>query len=166
MPSTSIFIPCPLSPASGLTAAGTARMPQRPERVEAPSGDAGGTAGGNAGGTMVAPDPANPANPNQPNGGAPGFANDIFIYMALFVGLMLFLSFRKESKARKQQQQMLASIKQGDRVVTSSGIHGVVHRLDDGTVTLLLDTAQVRFERSSIVRVVRDPAAQPATKSA
>ena len=97
--------------------------------------------------------PPGPAAPTS------GF-NDIFLYMALFVGLMLFLSFRRESKTRKQQQAMLSSIKQGDQVVTSSGIHGTVHKLEDTTVTLLLDSAQVTFERSAIARIVRDETPQ------
>ncbi len=57
---------------------------------------------------------------------------------------------------------MLAAIKQGDHVVTSSGIHGTVHLLSDTTVTLLLDSAQVTFERSAIARVLGDDAEKTA----
>lgn len=89
---------------------------------------------------------------------AMGPGSDMLLYMGLFVVLMLFLSMRRDSKARKEQQAMLASIKQGDRIVTTGGIHGTVHRLDEKTVTLLLDTAQVTFERSAIGRVQRDEA--------
>ncbi|MBL8725654.1 MAG: preprotein translocase subunit YajC [Planctomycetes bacterium] len=80
------------------------------------------------------------------------------LLIGLFLVVMLFITSRKDSKARKQQAELLASIKQGDRVVTHAGIHGVVHRLEEKTVTLLLDTAQVTFERAAIARVVRDDA--------
>lgn len=95
---------------------------------------------------------------------APGFGSDMFLWMALFVGLMLFLSMRREGKARKEQQAMLASIKKGDRVVTTAGMHAVVDRLDDKTVVLLLDTMAVTFDRAAIARVVRDEATRPDPK--
>lgn len=135
-------------------------IPQDIPKVESPSGGAG-----------PAPAPGTPqtqANPNQPTGGgATGssdpFGGNLFLIMALVIGVMLFMSFRRESKAKKEQQAMLASIKQGDTVITTSGIHGVVHRLENNTVTLVLDTAKVTFDRAAIARVVRD---QAATKSA
>ncbi|MCA8974629.1 MAG: preprotein translocase subunit YajC [Planctomycetes bacterium] len=84
------------------------------------------------------------------------------LYLMVGVALMLFFSMRRESKARKAQQAMLSAIKQGDQVVTSSGIHGTVHRLEPKTVTLLLDSAKVTFERASIARIIRDEGAETA----
>jgi preprotein translocase subunit YajC len=105
---------------------------------------------------------AGTGTPGTPTGGgAPQAAPDGFspmLLIGLFLVVMLFVTSRKDSKARKQQAELLASIKQGDRVVTHAGIHGVVHRLEEKTVTLLLDTAQVTFERAAIARVVRDDA--------
>lgn len=77
---------------------------------------------------------------------------------------MLFLSMRREGKTRKEQQAMLASIKKGDRVVTTAGMHAIVDRLDDKTVVLLLDTVAVTFDRAAIARVVRDEAPRPDAK--
>lgn len=124
--------------------------------------------GGPAGGSGPAPAGGNPkANvPNQDNAGgggqgAGGVDTTLFLVMGAVVLFMIISSFRRESKARKQQQEMLASIKQGDRVVTSSGIHATVHKLDDRTVTLLLDSMQVTFERSAVARIVRDQVEEP-----
>lgn len=105
-----------------------------------------------------------PSTTTPGNGGAgspPTAAPDglsPMLLIGLFLVIMLFITSRKDSKARKQQAELLASIKQGDHVVTQAGIHGIVHRLEEKTVTLLLDTAQVTFERASIARVVRDDA--------
>lgn len=145
LPNT-IFVPCPFA-SNSLTY-------QEPNAPDTPTGGAGNPGGPNGPGNVQ----VDPNDPNAPTatGGGSMFGSDIFLFMALFVGVMLFMSFRKESKARKTQQAMLSSIKQGDQVVTSSGIHATVHRLEDTTVTLLLDSAQVTFERSSIARVVRD----------
>lgn len=102
----------------------------------------------------------------DPNGGdkapATGFDSTFFLIMLGGIALMLFFSSRGNSKAKKAHAALLASIKQGDVVVTSSGIHGTVHQLGDTTVTLLLDSAQVTFERSAIARVLGDPDAKSA----
>lgn len=148
MPPTTILIPYPRATA-GFSG-------QEPKPIDAPTGGAGPVNPGTPG---LQQDPNAPQGGQQPAG---GFGSDIFLWMALFVGVMLFLSFRRESKTRKQQQAMLSSIKQGDRVVTSAGIHGVVQKLDDGTVTLMLDSAKVTFERSAIARIVRDEAEKTA----
>ena len=87
----------------------------------------------------------------------------MFLWMALFVA-DLFLSMRREGKTRKEQQAMLASIKKGDRVVTTAGMHAIVDRLDEKTVVLLLDTVAVTFDRAAIARVVRDEAPRPDAK--
>ena len=74
--------------------------------------------------------------------------------------MMYLLVLRPESKRRKEAQQMLASIKQGDRVVTTGGMHGVVAVLNDTTITLRIDAMMVTFDKSAIARVLRDDAAK------
>ncbi|MBM4063493.1 MAG: preprotein translocase subunit YajC [Planctomycetes bacterium] len=119
-------------------------------------------AGGAPSGTTAAPGAPQP----QPQS-APGLFDGGFLWMMLaFVVLMLFFSMRRDSKARKEQQAMLAAIKQGDRVVTTSGMHAAVHRVDEKTVTLLFDTVPVTFERAAIARIVRDDASRTEQKRA
>ena len=65
---------------------------------------------------------------------------------------------RAEQKRRKQQTSLLASIKQGDNVVTASGMHGVVSRMTEKTVTLRVDTIEMTFDRTAVGRIVRDEA--------
>ncbi|MCK5940972.1 MAG: preprotein translocase subunit YajC [Planctomycetes bacterium] len=89
--------------------------------------------------------------------------------MPLFLVLMYFFMIRPEQKRKKEQQSLLASIKQGDTVVTISGMHGVVSALTDKTVTLRVDTVNMTFDRSAVARIEREPgaedaAAQPAGK--
>ncbi len=131
-----------------LTALPSAQEPKTGS--DTPTGATPPTTPGAAPGVAGVPGPAPTA--------APGMSMDLMMIMALFVVVMLFMSMRRDSKARKEQQAMLSSIKQGDRIVTTGGIHGTVHRLDEKTVTLLLDTVQVTFERSAIGRVQRDDA--------
>lgn len=128
-------------------------IPQDFPKPEAPSGGAAPAGGGTPG---VKQD----ANP-QGGGGAvdTGGSSTMFLIMAVVIAFVLFSSMRRESKAKKEHAAMLSAIKQGDTVVTTSGIHAVVHRIDNQTVTLILDTAKVTFDRAAIARVVRDQAA-------
>lgn len=104
--------------------------------------------------------------PGPAQGQAGGMDPTMLIMMGLFVFVMLAMSMRRDSKAKKEQAAMLASIKKGDRIVTTAGIHATVDRLDEKTVVLLLDTVPVTFERAAIARVVRDDASLSTQKRA
>lgn len=97
----------------------------------------------------------------QGQGGPQSLCGDptMLLYMGLFLALMYFMVMRPEQKRRKQQQALLASVKVGDHVVTAGGMHGIVTKLADKTVTLRVDTAQMTFDRVAIGRVERDDAA-------
>ena len=79
--------------------------------------------------------------------------------MPAFLAMMYFLMIRPEQKRKKEQQNLLASIKQGDNVVTISGMHGEVSSMTDNTVTLRVDTVHMTFDRSAVGRIEREPAA-------
>ena len=97
--------------------------------------------------------------------GQPGLCDgggSTFGIMGLFLVLMWFMVLRPESKRRKETQNMLSLLKQGDTVVTIGGMHGVVHSLDEKTVILMVDNVRMAFDRSAIARVVRDEQAAAA----
>lgn len=100
------------------------------------------------------------AQPMGPCGGT-----DMFIYMGVFLALMYFMVMRPEQRRRKEQQSMLSAVKVGDRVVTVGGMHGIVTKLTDKTLTLRVDTVQMTFDRVAVARVERDDAAAPAPKT-
>jgi preprotein translocase subunit YajC len=56
-----------------------------------------------------------------------------FILIAL---VFYFVFFRPQQKQAKQHQAFVTSLKKGDEVVTQSGIVGIVHAVDDRTVSL------------------------------
>lgn len=115
------------------------------------------------GGQAPAPGTATPggADPARPPQGQ--CSNEPMLWlMPLFLLLMYFMVMRPEQKRRKEQQALLASIKQGDRVVTLSGMHGVIARLTETTVTLRVDTVEITFDRSAIARIERGDAKAPA----
>jgi len=56
--------------------------------------------------------------------------NSLFLFLPL-IAIFYFLIFRPQQKQRKELQQMLASIKQGDRIITRGGIEATVDKVEE-----------------------------------
>ena len=92
----------------------------------------------------------------QPAGGdVPFFANPLFLIVAmgLFFVVVMLPAQRRQAK---EQAAMLAALKLGSKVVTSSGIVGTVVKLKDGEdeITIRSEDAKLRILRSTVTRVV------------
>jgi preprotein translocase subunit YajC len=75
----------------------------------------------------------------------------------LFLVALYLLMIRPQQKRQKEHQQLIASIGVGDDVITVGGVHGRVEALTDETMDLeVTDDIVIRFQRSSLARVVRD----------
>ena len=69
----------------------------------------------------------------------------------LIFGVFYFLLIRPQQKQQKQHREMVASAKRGDKVVTSSGIHGTIQAIDDQIVMLeIADKVQIKIDRNFI----------------
>lgn len=94
----------------------------------------------------------------QPGGGGAGslFLN-LFPFIAIF-GIFYFLVIRPQHKRTRQAQterdNMLASLKAGDKVVTTGGICGTIVALKD-------DSVQLRIAQSVSIEVLRSAIAGP-----
>ncbi len=75
-----------------------------------------------------------------------------FMPMILILIIFYFILIRPQTKARKELEARIASIKKGDKVITTGGIHGLVHHVSDKTVTLKVTSegALMKFEKPSI----------------
>ncbi len=82
-----------------------------------------------------------------------------------FLVVLYLLLIRPQQKRRKEQERMVRELNVGDDVVTIGGLHGRVVALTDTTMDLAVDADEdilVRYERSSLARIVReDPDPQP-----
>jgi preprotein translocase subunit YajC len=86
-----------------------------------------------------------------------GLALPIIFFLVLYLVLI-----RPQQKRQKQHQQMVRSVALGDDVVTVGGLHGEVVDLSDTWMDLDVSgdrSTVLRFERSSLARVVQDEAA-------
>ncbi len=78
-----------------------------------------------------------------------------FTFPLMMVGMivvMYFFMIRPQQKRAKEQKKFAESTGTGDRVVTTSGIHGrIVRTNDDGTMVLEIDrNTNVTVERQAI----------------
>jgi preprotein translocase subunit YajC len=73
----------------------------------------------------------------------------------LFMGVIFyFLLIRPQQKRQKQHQQLMASLKTGDRVVTNSGIHGLIANVKETTFLLkVADNVKIEVDKSSVAGV-------------
>ena len=70
--------------------------------------------------------------------------------------IMMFLIFysiliRPQQKKQKEARKMLDELKEGQNVVTLSGIHGTIKKLKDDIVVLQIDNnVRIKINRTSI----------------
>ena len=86
-------------------------------------------------------------------GGAPGGGYSTFIMMGLMFVVFYFFLIRPQSKKAKEAQAFVDSLKTGDKVVTSSGIHGKIISMNEEDKTILLQVdgpTRLKMEKSSI----------------
>ncbi len=85
------------------------------------------------------------------NSGAQGGLMGMLLPLALFVVIFYFLIIRPQKKRQRQHQDMLASIKRGDQVVTAGGFFGTVREMkDDSYILEISDGVKARILKSSI----------------
>ncbi len=85
---------------------------------------------------------------------APGMGSMLVPFTAM-IGVMYFFMIRPQQKKAKEQQAMLKALKEGDEVLTTSGILGTVKGITDRVVTLQIDRdVSVKMLKSQVAHVV------------
>ena len=77
-----------------------------------------------------------------------------FAPMILLVIVFYFILIRPQQQRAKQQAKLIANLKSGDKVVTSSGIIGVVTSVKDRTVSLRSADAKMEVTKSSVTEIL------------
>jgi preprotein translocase subunit YajC len=71
-----------------------------------------------------------------------------------FFAIFYFLMIMPQRKQQKQRQAMLNSLKKGDKVITTGGLHGEVIELDEEDVRLrVADKVELKFSRGAVAKV-------------
>ncbi|MBC7384791.1 MAG: preprotein translocase subunit YajC [Cryobacterium sp.] len=77
-------------------------------------------------------------------------------FVAMFA-IMYFLMIRPQQKRMKAQQAMLSQLKDGDEVLTASGILGRVKGMTDVLVTIEIDRdVSMKVLKSQVSQVMKD----------
>lgn len=79
-----------------------------------------------------------------------------FIPIILIFIIMYFVLFRPQMRRQKEQARLVSALKTGDRVVTTSGIHGMITNVKDTTVTVkVADNVKLEMEKTAVTNVVK-----------
>ncbi len=116
------------------------------------------------------PDPAAPAAPADPGTGETGAPVlppgqrppqqaglfEMLMPMIFMFVIFYFLLIRPQQKKQKEHERLINSVKTGDKVVTSAGIHGMVANVKDRTVILkIADNVKIELDRAAIATITR-----------
>jgi preprotein translocase subunit YajC len=102
--------------------------------------------------TLLAETPAPPPG---------GLLGSPFIMMGLMVVMFYFLLIRPQQRQRKEQAARIAALQNGDKVVTTAGIHGIVHNVKDHTVVVkVAEGTMIEFDKMAIANVQKKDAAK------
>jgi preprotein translocase subunit YajC len=70
---------------------------------------------------------------------------------AIILGIFYFLILLPMNKRQKKVREFQSSLKVGDKVITTSGIYGVVTRLSDKSVQLqVAERVRIEFARTAV----------------
>jgi preprotein translocase subunit YajC len=74
----------------------------------------------------------------------------------IFIGVIFyFLLIRPQQKQRKEQQKLIEALKTGDKVVTSSGIYGLISNVKEKTVLLkVADNVKIEIDKAAVATVL------------
>lgn len=93
---------------------------------------------------------------------APGAGGGLFtmLPLLLFLPLLYLVMIRPQQKKQKQWQQMLNSIKSGDKITTAGGIRGTIISLKDDSIVIRVppDNLKLEVAKSAIASVTQEDA--------
>ena len=73
------------------------------------------------------------------------------IFLGIFVLIFYFLLIRPQNKRRKEHQELMGALSNGDEVVTAGGIVGKITKVEDDFVILEVGKGvSLRFQKSAI----------------
>ncbi len=95
------------------------------------------------------------AAPAKPEGLAAILGNPI-VMMGLMAVMFYFLLIRPQQRQRKEQAARIAAMKNGDKVITTAGLHGIVHNVKDATVMVKVAEGTIlEFDKPAIATVIK-----------
>ena len=86
--------------------------------------------------------------------GGPGAMLSSFLPLILIFVIFYFLLIRPQSKKAKEHKAMLGNLKNGDKVITTGGIYGVIEGIDGDTMTLkIAENVKIKISSSGVAGI-------------
>ena len=103
---------------------------------------------------------ADAAPPAQPTSGGLG---GMLVPMIAMGVIFYFMLIRPQQKKQKEHQALISSAKTGDKIVTSSGIHGLISNVKETTVIVkIADNVKIEMDKAAIATVLKRSENEPA----
>lgn len=146
----SVYLPVLVVGQNGAT--GTPAMVGLPEPAQAAPG-------------AVTQQPGTPPAGGPPGPASPFGGNQFIFIMLAMLGLMVFMSFWTNRKEKKKREELMSSMRKGDRVQTLGGIIGTLQEVYDHEVVLRLEEGRVRVARSSVQTIIKSVDGAPGERT-
>ena len=83
-----------------------------------------------------------------------GFFGGPLPLMVLMIVMFYFLLIRPQQRQRKELAARIAALQSGDKVITTAGIHGIIHNVKDNTVVVkVAEGTMLEFDKPAIASV-------------
>jgi len=89
----------------------------------------------------------------------------LFGYLAIFAVIMWLMVFGPQRKKAKEQDLMLKALRAGDKIVTTSGILGLVLSIKDKSISIRSADAKLEILKSAVAEVTERGGDSGETKS-
>jgi len=77
--------------------------------------------------------------------------------LLIIFALFYFMLIRPQQRRQKEHAQLVSGIQTGDKVITSSGIHGIIANVKDRTVIVkIAENVKIEMDRAAITTIERD----------
>jgi len=82
----------------------------------------------------------------------------LFLPLILIMGIFYFLMILPAQRRQKKVNEMLAALKNGDKVITNGGIYGTIVGLEGDTVQLrIAEQVKMKVARNAIAGMQAEP---------
>lgn len=88
----------------------------------------------------------------------------MIIFLVVIFALFYFVMIRPQRKRQKEQQQMMANLQKGDRVMTIGGIFGTIENINEDSVIIKVEGGTTLRVARNAVNIRRDATDQPTAK--
>ncbi len=91
----------------------------------------------------------------KPEGFAALLGRPEFMIVIMIV-MFYFLLIRPQQRQRKEQAARISALKNGDKVITTAGLHGLVHNVKETTVVIkVAEGTMLEFDKGAIATVTK-----------